>query len=182
MEYRPEQDSEYFGTGRRPEHQSSHPGLTTVLLLTLLSINFLHLAVVRTRQEEQPATPATETLYSDSYRVPELTGQEGETALPGLYLSDMDEAQRLYLSLPEGVAVTQVEAESSAYASGLRSGDIITAVKPAADDTQSIPVPDLATFRATLSQYRAQGTVYLVCARNDGYIIVAVSPGDFFQS
>lgn len=182
MDDRPQQEPEYFGTGRSPERQTSHPGLTTVLLLTLLSINFLHLTITRARMEQpQPDTRETAQAQSEAYDVPELTTQTGEAALPGLYLSDLDEAQRLYLSLPEGVAVTQVETDSSAYASGLRTGDVITAVKPEANDTLTLTVTDLADFRAVLSDC-GEETVYLVCARNDGYVIVEVSTEDFFQS
>lgn len=172
MEYRPEENPEYFGTGRRPE---KHPpqSATALLLLLLLGINLLPLALYRLHQAtEQPAPSLTQpTEERVDFTLYDSCEAQEEDNLPGLYLAELDASQQRYLDLPEGVAVTRVEEESSAYAAGLRTGDVITAAETG---TENATIKDLQTLRALLKACAPGESVTLTCNRNGKNLTVSL--------
>lgn len=123
----------YYGTGRRRELDKSRLPLVVSLLAVILAANLLTL-VVHYRQEnrEQEKSAQTETGASEAEaypaKAPLTAGAENISTSFGMELCPLEEAERRYWELPEGVIVRSVAADSLAAQTGILQGDILIAV------------------------------------------------------
>ena len=76
----------------------------------------------------------------------------------GMEVSELDEPQRIYWGLPEGVIVSRISADSSAYSAGIRAGDVLLRIGEV--DTQSV-----ADYQEALNRYSAGETVRIILYR-----------------
>lgn len=87
------------------------------------------------------------------------TGYVSGRAGMGVSAADMDELQRIYLGLPQGVYIVGIDENSGAYAAGIRYGDIIVEV----DGTAVASVSD---FNAKLAALQPDDTVEVIIYRS----------------
>ena len=87
----------------------------------------------------------------------EQVASSGHPQLRGIHFSNLNESSPLYGQV-KGVLVTGVDPNSEAYMTGLRQGDVITAVNRE-------PVADVEQFRKALG--KTSGAVALRVRRND---------------
>ena len=76
----------------------------------------------------------------------------------GMEVSELDEPQRIYWGLPEGVIVSRISADSSAYSAGIRAGDVLLRIGEV--DTQSV-----ADYQEALNRYSAGEKVRIILYR-----------------
>lgn len=81
------------------------------------------------------------------------TGYVSGRASLRLSVADMDELQRIYLGLPQGVYIVEIEEASNAYAAGIRYGDIIVEINGSA----------------------------ITCVKDYNAVLAGLSPGDTVQ-
>ncbi|MGM9552780.1 MAG: PDZ domain-containing protein [Faecousia sp.] len=123
----------YYGTGRRRELDKSRLPLVLSLLAVVLAANLLTITLhVRQNYADaaQTSQDETENAASDAYpvRSPKQTSGEDESSSFGMELSALDDAERRYWELPEGLIVQSVDADSIAAKAGILPGDILLAV------------------------------------------------------
>ena len=162
--YETQEHGGYYGTGRR-ETNKSHLPLIVALLALILAANLITIAVHTELREKGNAegTPSEESAVSrpaayparDASRKPSGSGK----ALFGMEVSDLDEAERRYWELPEGVIVHSVTADGSAEAAGILSGDILLTVG-------SKTVTDTESYFAAAKDYSAGDTVQITVYRS----------------
>lgn len=139
----PQEYPGYYGTGRRRETDKSRLPLIVSLLAVILAANLLTLAVhiaQKDREGEAPTQSTADVSAAETYpaRKPLTASAENESSSFGMELSALDDAERRYWDLPEGVIVRSVASGSIAAKSGILPGDILltvdeTAVKDASD-------------------------------------------------
>ena len=136
----------YYGTGRRRELDKSRLPLVLSLLAVVLAANLLTIAL-HVRQNhldaEQTSQDETEDAASDIYpvRSPKQTSGENESSSFGMELSALDDAERRYWDLPEGIIVRSITSGSSADTAGILSGDVLLLV----GDTEVASIADYFT-------------------------------------
>ena len=81
----------------------------------------------------------------------------GRAAL-GMEVAELDEPQRIYWGLPEGVIVSRISTDSSAYSAGIRPGDVLLRIEEI--DTQSV-----ADYQEVFNRYGAGDTVRIILYR-----------------
>ena len=154
MEHRPEKrDSDcYYGTGRRPETDKSHFPLIISLLVLMLAANLLTVAIHSYLREQDGAADKqdseAETAASAVYPMRGNAAAQTGQAVLGMEVSELDESERRYWELPEGLIVRRVDAGGEAEAAGILVGDVILAVGDTA-------VTDTESFTAALARYAA---------------------------
>lgn len=164
QKYEPQEHGGYYGTGRR-ETDKSHLPLIVALLALILAVNLITVAVhteLRDRANTESA-PSEEAAVSrpaayparDTFRKPADSGK----TLFGLEVSELDEAERRYWELPEGVIVHSVTADSSAASAGILTGDILLTVG-------SMTVTDTESYLAATKDYRVGDTVQITIYRS----------------
>ncbi len=133
----------YYGTGRRRELDKSRLPLILSLLAVVLAANLLTIAL-HVRQNplgsEETAQGETEDALSDVYpfRSPMQTSGEDESSSFGMELSALEDAERRYWDLPEGIIVRSIASGSSADIAGILSGDLLLLV----GDTEIASIAD----------------------------------------
>ena len=133
----------YYGTGRRRELDKSRLPLVVSLLAVVLAANLLTIALhMRQNQLDavQTSQGETEGAASDVYpvRSPKQTSAEEESSSFGMELSALDDAERRYWDLPEGIIVRSIASGSSADTAGILSGDVLLLV----GDTEVASIAD----------------------------------------
>ena len=81
----------------------------------------------------------------------------GRAAL-GMEVAELDGPQRIYWGLPEGVIVSRISTDSSAYSAGIRPGDVLLRIGEI--DTQSV-----ADYQEVFNRYGAGDTVRIILYR-----------------
>lgn len=167
----------YYGTGRRRETEKSHVSLIIALLALMLMTNLITVAVhieLRDQEGEESAPPEESVMpYSVSYPTPVFSQENtagGKTSF-GMEISDLDEAERRYWELPEGVIVCRVAAGSSAAAAGILPGDIVLAIGDAA-------VSDTESYLAVAAQCKAGEPVKLTIFRGGVRYDIELAAGE----
>lgn len=120
----------YYGTGRRRELDKSRLPLVVSLLAVVLAANLITIALHVWQNplgSEETAQGETEDALSEVYpvRSPMQTSAEEENSSFGMELSALDDAERRYWDLPEGVIVRSITSGSSADIAGILSGDVL---------------------------------------------------------
>ncbi len=129
-------DPNSYGTGRDPQRRGNHVIPVLLLLLSCITIHALTLLYLSSREHE--SNRKTDNLSLEE--IPLGGDREGQILRDscglGLELSDVNELQKQYWELPDGVFVEQIETDSVAYMAGLRSGDLLLEIE---DRTVSDP-------------------------------------------
>lgn len=147
-----------YGTGRDPQRKGSYLIPIVLLLLSSLLIHGLTFLYVRNQEEsprEESCRSLLEELPTGDYHYQEpIKDQCGL----GLQLSDISEIQQRYWSLPDGAFIEQVEPNSTAYAAGLRPGDLLVQI-------EGYPIPDAASCLDILEKHCGNSALHLVYYR-----------------
>ncbi len=167
QKYEPQEHGGYYGTGRR-ETDKSHLPLIVVLLSLILAANLVTVAVHaelrnRTNAESAPSEESTVSRPAayparDTYRKP---ADSGKTLL-GMEISELNEAERRYWELPEGVIVHSVTADGGAANAGVLPGDLLLTVCGKA-------VTDTESYLAAVTDCNAGDTVPITIFRRGTY-------------
>lgn len=161
----PRGEDGYYGTGRRPEPEGQRLPLILGLLLTLLAANLITVIVcVRAERYAQPPdTPDKRFVTASQEGQPnDATGIEAEIRTDptlGMELSALDEAERRYWSLPEGVIVQRVVPGTAARAAGLQAGDILTACN-------GVSLSDVDRYLSLIAESRPGDSIELTLYRS----------------
>ena len=118
-----------YGTGCDPEKKRSYRSLILLLLLSSAAIHALTFLYLKSREYRPDRQEPTLSLEELSKEHPQEVTIAQDCCGLGLQLSDLNEMQQRYWSLPDGVFVEQIEATSSAYAAGLRIGDLLLQIE-----------------------------------------------------
>ena len=145
-----------YGTGRDPQQTGNHFLPVLLLLLSCIAVHGItHLYL--NKRDYRPKRTATKLSLD------ELPTEAQEESLPlqdncglGLELSDIDEIQQRYWSLPDGVFIEQIEPDSTAYAAGLRSGDLLVRI----EDQEITDTEDCLELLAEFSDNEVLELVY----------------------
>lgn len=123
-----EPESGSYGTGRDPQQKGSYSIPIMLLLLSSIVIHGLTLLYIYTRQANLQESEGTFLLEELQTQNPSYGGLVKDRCGLGLQLSDIDEIQQRYWSLPDGAFIEQIDTDSNAYRAGLRSGDLLVQV------------------------------------------------------
>ena len=157
----------YYGTGRRRETDRSRLPLIVSLLAVILAANMLTIALHFEQShldEQETAKEDADASVVSAYpeRNDSQMNVEGEITSFGMELSAMDEAERRYWELPEGLVVRSVASESVAARAGILQGDVLLCVGETA-------VRHASDYFAALKAARAGNTVTLTVYRCGTY-------------
>lgn len=164
---KPQECPGYYGTGRRETDKSRLP-LVVLLLGVVLAANLITVAlhIERNRSGEKAAAPGETETAPDVYPAFDSLREnaDGESVSFGMELSALEEAERRYWDLPEGLIVRSVASESVAAKVGILQGDILlsvegTEVKTVSDYFTAIDAVEDNTI--TIAVYRC-GTHYVL--------------------
>lgn len=116
-----------YGTGRAPEKKPTHLPIILLLLVAFASTHFI--TYIHRASESAQA----QAQKNDALLLPEQADPEDAALLPdgcglGLTLGELTDPQRRYWSLPSGVYIEEIDENGSAYAAGLRAGDVLVRI------------------------------------------------------
>lgn len=164
-----QQTPDYYGTGRRPDGEKPFITVIIFLIILLLLANITSLILLhRYRQlyDGQP-TKGSEQMNASSESLPQsashnevktFVGANGKVSL-GVVLSELEEKQRRFWSLPQGVIVGEVPEGSAAQRAGLCEGDVLICVG-------DIVIHNLKELAAVLRNYSVGEAVQILFYRN----------------
>lgn len=148
-----------YGTGRDPQRKRDSLLPILLLILSCVAVHGLtHLYL--SRRETAPQNEETKLLLD------ELSIEDREEPISlhdncglGLELSDIDEIQQRYWSLPDGAFIEQIDPNSAAYTAGLRSGDLLVQI-------ENQPISDAEDCLDLLEEYAHNDMLELVYYRD----------------
>ncbi len=118
---------DYYGTGKQPKSGRSYVGLAIGLVIALLAVSAAPFLIPYLRQESTGSERTAPTERRGLTFQPEDCRQE-QTAVCGMLICELDDTQQRYWDLPNGVIVSQVDADSAAAKAGVLPGDVIVRI------------------------------------------------------
>lgn len=115
---------DYYGTGRQPKNGRSYVGLAAALLVVLLAANVIPFVIPHLQEKPEVAERSALTEQKSLMLRPE-NGQQEQTAICGMLICDLEDTQRRYWDLPNGVIVGQVDENGTSAHAGILPGDVI---------------------------------------------------------
>lgn len=115
---------DYYGTGRQPKNGRSYVGLAAALLVVLLAANVIPFVIPRPQEKPNAVERSAPTEQKNLMLRPGETPQEQE-AICGMLICDLEDTQRRYWNLPNGVIVGQVDENGTSAHAGILPGDVI---------------------------------------------------------
>jgi hypothetical protein len=147
-----------YGTGRDPQQKNGHT--IPILLLLLCCVTIHGLTLLYLNNKDHKPYPKETAIPLEELPTEELAEK---TVVPdnfglGLELSDMDEIEQRYWSLPDGIFVEQIQTDGTAYEAGVRMGDVLLEI-------EEQPVDDVEDFLEALETFEEESHLELVFYR-----------------
>lgn len=118
---------DYYGTGKQPNGGKSYVGLAVGLVLALLAANALPF-LIPYLQRTQALSARTLPTEQRKLTLRQEDCRQEQTAVCGMTVCELDDAQQRYWDLPNGVIVGQVDENGTAAHAGILPGDVIVRI------------------------------------------------------
>ena len=148
-----------YGTGRDPQRKGSYLIPVFLLLLSCVVVHGLTHLYLSNRNRQPKKDTGKLSIQDLPTEDPDGSSPLRDNCGLGLELSDVSDIQQRYWSLPDGVFIEQIETGSTAYAAGLRSGDLLLQI----EDHQ---VSDPEACLEILEEYCEDETLELIYYRD----------------